>query len=126
MFKVGQTVWCVLRWKGCVKEVRHDGTVLVVFTNGATSTFNSDGSWGPDKRRALYFSEPIITGSLNPPFEPSLSKGDLVVVCSNLQSDNSTLFTRIVDEELEDRIISNGLVYFKDTFKFYRIGEEIK
>lgn len=75
MFKVGQTVWCLIYGKGSVISC-NKGTaypVHVLFDEGDTVVddyYTETGKIIESGNRSLFFSEPRIEAEENPPFEP--------------------------------------------------------
>ena len=69
MFKVGQTVWCVIFGKGKVADIYEGANypVQVKFENGITETYTKNGQNVVGQNRVLFFSEPKIEAQENPP-----------------------------------------------------------
>lgn len=131
---VGMEVFCLLRGKGVISEVRKDYDddyypVEVEF--GYTiDRYTSEGKFYDDhKTRTLFFSEPVITAELFPPkkpFVPTLKKGDKVVLTDSV----ADYVAEVVREE-ENHIYyktEDVVVTFvnKNSVNVFKLGEEIK
>ena len=99
-FRVGDTVWCLMRGKGKVvmvltaRELQHC-PVVVDFpktVNPVTGeeysnrhSYSKDGKWSQDFNRTLFFSEPKIEASVTRPFVPTLIGKDVLAVLKTSQ-----------------------------------------
>lgn len=77
MFKIGQTVWCLMNGKGVVNNIldNEQYCVEVLFNTEQpddTSYYTMDGKYYEQGNRTLYFSEPKIIADENPPYIPTL------------------------------------------------------
>lgn len=100
MWKVGQTVWCILRGAGRVEEVS-ETQVCVRFSNHPYDYgvwFYLDGRVSPKFNRSLFFSEPKIDAAVVPPFEPKLKRGTPIIICNKAEGFVGALFGYIVEE----------------------------
>lgn len=124
-FKVGQTVWDVVYGKGEVVNVLQTVLkypVVVKFLDGLRA-YTEDGK--PDKEfgRTLFFSEPKIIAETKPAFVPTFKNGD-VVVAVDKDGCSEILYVR---EELERQVKNTqGTLFYKEAFDFYRLGEKIE
>lgn len=99
-FRVGDTVWCLMRGKGEVvmvltaKDFQHC-PILVDFpktVNPITGeeytnrySYSKDGKWSQDYNRTLFFSEPRIEASVTRPFVPTLVGKNVLAVLKTSQ-----------------------------------------
>lgn len=126
VWKVGQTVYDVMFGKGEVVDVSEDVSrvypILVQF-GCIKRSYTLDGKYGTsNKNRSLFFSEPVVTGDTKPKFTPVLKKGD-VVVAVDKDGCSEILHVR---EELERQVKNTeGTLFYKEAFDFYRLGEKI-
>ena len=133
LFKEGQEVHCVLGGAGVVSHIYPQSAypVKVYFANDTVRDYTKDGRlYEGDINRALFFSPTVVTGAteplFEPVFEPTLKKGDVVMVFS--KDTHTAMTVGIVEQETEDRVdfgIGNGS-YRKSGFVFYRTGEKIE
>lgn len=124
MFKVGQTVWCLLRGKGKICEVNElEEEVLVEFETGRILWYLDSGKITYETNRTLFFSEPKIIADEVPKFEPTLQKGDKIVV-SSLVGGTFAIVAEVV-QECEDYVETAGTYFYKDRFLFFRVGDQI-
>lgn len=129
LFKEGQEVHCVLGGAGVVSHIYPQSAypVKVYFANDTVRDYTKDGRlYEGDINRALFFSEPKIEAATEPVFEPTLKKGDVVMVFS--KDTHTGMTVGIVEQETEDSVefgIGNGS-YRKSGFVFYRTGEKIE
>ena len=127
-WQVGQTVWDVRYGKGIVDTllaIPCQYPIGVVFTDGSTASYTSKGlNRCTDVYRSLFFSEPVVTAELFPPkkpFVPTLKKGDMVVVNTQLGS-----LIHSVYGESETHLYCNGQDYAKGKIaSVFKLGEEI-
>ena len=131
-WEIGQEVFCLLRGKGVVHQIYNTGMdwgegVDVCFMNHGIIRFKFDGTISRGFNRSLFFSEPqIIAEKLPPkkPFVPVFEEGDKIIVVYN--GDGGKNFITVM-EEVKDRVFADdGHAYLKDSYRFYKLGEEIK
>ena len=128
-WEVGQEVFCLLRGKGVVTKIRESGTYPIEVDFGETyDSYSSDGKlYVEHKNGCLFFSEPqIIAEKLPPkkPFVPVFEEGDKIIVV--YRGDGWKNFITVM-EEVKDRVFADdGHAYLKDSYRFYKLGEEIK
>lgn len=127
-FKVGQTVWDVVYGKGEVVNILHTGLkypVAVKFVDGKRF-FTEDGKLDEYYARTLFFSEPKIIAETKPLFEPTLKKGDKIIVVSK-QYPWSVKHVIAVERETEDGVVNDANSWLsKESWDFYRLGEKIE
>ena len=128
-WEVGQEVFCILRGKGVVTEVLSctDYPVEVKFADTFDRYTLGGKIYTDHKGRVLFFSEPKIEAEKFPPkkpFVPVFEEGDKIIVVYN--GDGGKNFITVMGE-LKDRVFANdGHTYLKDSYRFYKLGEEIK
>lgn len=111
MFKVGQTVWCLLYGKGVVISVKNEPEVAfpvaVEFDKELRKceSYTSDGRYYTDSDRVLFFSKPKIEAETKPPFEPALLDKNVVLFYKNFGKQ----YFGIVDQETENSITIKSL-----------------
>ena len=122
MWKVGQEVWCVLRGKGKVIRVDEDGVLVQFGTIYNQIRYDLQGRIGSNFNRSLFFSEPKVEGATKPPFEPTLKKGDRVIIRSKLAGTCSVL---TIEEQRQDCLITEGNWKCElDKYEAYKVGEQ--
>lgn len=101
MFKVGQTVWCLLYGEGVVISVKDESEVAfpvaVKFDKELRkcASYTSDGRYYTDSERVLFFSEPKIEAETEPPFKPTLIGKSVLLV---YKSSDEQCFGTVVQE----------------------------
>lgn len=135
MWKVGQEVWDVCLGKGVIVDYVPNGRELPVTARffvdkGETYTreYTEDGRWKKSWNRTLFFSKPKVEGATEPPFEPTLKKGDKVCIHRTGQFGALSACIAHVHLETETCVIiqHNGLVsYRKDQYTAYKLGEPL-
>lgn len=127
MWKVGQEVWDVLEGKGEVDRV--SGYLTVLFHDGlVTKNYTLGGCRTGDSKRALFFSEPKVEGATEPPFVPTLQKGDVIAATS--KDDGETCRWKVYSES-EHTIWAFGVLtdvsvtLKKKDFIVYKLGEPL-
>lgn len=125
-FKVGQTVWDVLYGKGVVTDVNsayQDYPIAVKFPDG-TRSYTVEGKLDKEFARILFFSEPKIIAETKPLFEPILGGG---MTLAAVDKETSRFYRLVVSEETQEVVESaHGVVFEKELFDFYRLGEKIE
>jgi len=114
MFKVGQTVWCVLFGKGEVVRANNKGRYLVdvKFESDATTrTYTDDGRYSDGYSRTLFFSEPKIEAATEPPFVSELI-GKMVVL-KDKDGDGSVILGTVFKEDSDSVTFANTGIYYK-------------
>lgn len=104
LFKVGQTVWCLIFGKGEVREIEDEDDnpypIYVVFeSDGGGRSFTKEGKYYKGHNRTLYFSEPKIEAAKQPLFTPTL-EGKKVLITD----EDGNISTHTVEKETEDKI----------------------
>lgn len=131
-WEVGQEVFCLLRGKGVVHQIYNTGMdwsegVDVCFMNHGIIRFKFDGTIGTGFNRSLFFSEPKIEAEKFPPkkpFVPTLKKGDSVIGKNKVYKIELQLLE--VEYENKDHVkTTEGHIFKKEYWNFYRMGEEI-
>ena len=119
MFKVGDVVWCVVQGRGIVTSVGNSTLTVKCDKLPNNVYYYLDGRLYEQGGRCLYFSEPVITAETERPFEPTLKKGDLVVVRRLASEDSSLPGVIQVQKETKISVISIfGSVYLKSEYEF--------
>lgn len=125
-WEVGQEVFCLLRGKGVVTEIRELGTYPIEVDFGETyDSYSSDGKlYVEHKNRSLFFSEPKIEAEKFPPkkvFIPVLKNGDVI-----LAKDYRGFQVIRVSREDEHFVYNeDGTGFGKSGWEFRTLGEEI-
>lgn len=132
MFKQGQVVWDVLKGKGIVKQctAHADYPVVVCFDNGRGAHYTLDGKlYAQDQYQSLYFSEPRVIAETEPPFEPKLKKGDLVLAVYNKGSTHEQVNFYTVYQDCRDKVIvehgRGHMTCDKSKCEFYKVGDKV-
>ncbi len=129
MWKVGQTVWCVLRGKSEVIRVDNEGVLVQFGTIYNQIRYDLQGRIGSNFNRSLFFSEPKVDALTVPPFIPSTKKGDKLMVVD--REDEDVMFRVIVKREFIDYIECTNVVdgsnmeIYKEHHFVYKVGDPL-
>ena len=121
-WEVGQTVWCILFGKGTVSCVDDPDCypVAVNFGGDTDEYYTLDGAYALGGKRSLFFSEPKVEAKLYPPFVPTFSRGDIVVLVCRGTSLKIPVAV-VVQEETETMLLAeSGTAYNKKVHDIYR------
>lgn len=126
LFKEGQVVWDVVYGKGVVVEIADYSSYPVIANfSDETMAYTEDGRTYESHGRTLFFSEPKIEAATEPLFEPTLKKGD-VVVLSDRDADH---IANVVAEDADNIYYdtADGVVAHveKNSVHVFRLGEKI-
>ena len=128
LFKEGQVVWDVVYGKGRVVEIAEYSIYpVVVQFSDETMAYSEDGKTYETHGRTLFFSEPKIEAATEPVFEPTLKKGDVVII-SRFKgwTIRENFKIGVVEEETEEFVYTTGDdPWDKYARDFYRLGEKI-
>lgn len=128
-FKVGQTVWDVVYGKGEVVNILQTGLkypVVVKFVDGKRH-FTEDGKSDENYVRTLFFSEPKIIAETEPPFVPTVKKGDVLFTYGKHKDVAGDMGRIVVSSETEEAVFDeNDIGWRKAYWEFYKLGEKIE
>ena len=128
LFKEGQTVYCSVFGKGVISSVSLiDDEIHVEFSGITSFNYDVNGIIYGGTSRSLFFSPPVVTGATEPLFEPTLKKGDVVII-SRFKgwTIRENFKIGVVEEETEELVYTTGDdPWDKYARDFYRLGEKI-
>lgn len=118
MFKVGQTVWCLLYGKGVVTEIMEESVtsfpVVVEFDKDSEqyASYTLDGKYYSDSNRVLFFSEPTIEAETEPPFASTLIDKNVLLVYKNSDEQYFGTVVQETGNSIAIKTLHRGILYF--------------
>ena len=101
LFKVGQTVYCLIFGEGKVVGIadEEENGITVELLGGGRASYTQEGEYYGGYNRVLFFSKPEVIAETEPPFEPTLVGKEILIT-----AENCCLEVVTVHKETKDKI----------------------